>query len=288
MAGQGVFPQYMVSKLAREKVTVVLGGQGADEIFGGYTRYYALLLDQSIRNNAKWEKENIGISLEELGQSIGQLKNYASLWCKMQGSEPFEEPILRYWKMIDRSGDLNNHLTDEFIKSLEGYSPYDTYREYMAKFPKAELLNRILYFEASCWLPALLHIEDRVSMAVSLESRVPFLDVDLIRFAFNLPTGIKLKAGKTKSVMRAAFQRELASEIRDRNDKVGFPVPTNRWFEGALYNFVGDILMSKESRNRGIFKPQALIAATNPKDDQDRSVWGMLNMELWHQNLKSH
>jgi asparagine synthase (glutamine-hydrolysing) len=284
MAAEGVFPQYMVSKLAKENVTVVLGGQGADEIFGGYTRYYVLLLLQALRNGAEKGNEKLGLSWEEIGKSLGQLHNYGPMWKKVNSNTAFEAPETAYWRMIDRSENLKKTLEEDFIKSLGGYNPFDTYMEYVDKFENAELLNRILFFETSCWLPALLHIEDRMSMAVSLESRVPILDPLLIQFAFSLPSAIKMKDGRTKAIMRKAFSGYLAPEISSRRDKLGFPVPTSRWFAGPLSGFMKDILLSRNSLSRGIFKESALRSATDPRGDFDRSAWGILNLEMFHSN----
>jgi asparagine synthase (glutamine-hydrolysing) len=287
MAAQGVFPQYIVSRLAREHVTVVLGGQGADEIFGGYTRYYILLLEQAIRYGALGVQEKIGISIEELARSLGQLRNYGPLLKQFRAGPPFEEPEAAYWRMIDRAGPFRTALTPEFIVSLEGYDPYDTYRQYLGYHPQAPLLSRVLLFETNCWLPALLHVEDRMSMAVSLESRVPLLDPEIVRFAFSLPPAIAMKNGRTKAVMRTAFARDLPSEIADRQDKLGFPVPTGRWFAGELKDWLASILNSPEALGRGIFKPEAVASALQQGDgDFGRALWGMLNLELWHGNLK--
>lgn len=286
MAAQGVFPQYIVSRLAKEFVTVVLGGQGADEIIGGYTRYYLLLLDQLIRNGAGRGNENLGISWNEMGISLGQLHHYGPLWARLQQGDSFEDPVRRYWRMIDRSADMTGALTDDFLESLGGYSPFETYREYVNRYPDTELLNRILYFEASCWLPALLHVEDRMSMAVSLESRVPILDPEVISFVFSLPTAIKMKNGQTKALMRSAFKRELLPAIRERRDKLGFPVPTNQWFAGPLKDFLISHIGTPDN-NHGLFRPSVLRSLIeHPHGDFDRSLWGILNIGLWFRNLR--
>jgi asparagine synthase (glutamine-hydrolysing) len=285
MAAEGLFPQYMVSRLAREHVKVVLGGQGADEILGGYTRYYLLLLDQALRNGVGQGNEKIGIDRDELDRSLGQIHNYGSLLDTMQAGGAFEAPEERYWRMIDRSRLLLPLLTPEFRASLDGYSTRETYGRYLRKYPKAELLNRVLYFETSCLLPALLHVEDRMSMAVSLESRVPFLDPRVMRFAFSLPTRLKLRHGRTKAVLRGAVADLLPEEVSTRRDKLGFPVPLNKWFAGPLAEFVRDRLGSQASRQRGIFIPGALEAVSSGVGGLDRTLWGMLNLEMWHDNL---
>jgi len=286
VAAPGVFPQYIVSKLAKERVTVVLGGQGADEIFGGYARYYLLLLDQAIRCGAEQGKENLGISWEELGTSLGQLNQYGSLWQKIQANGAFEAPIKRYWTLIDRSEGLIQYLTPEFESCLNGYRTFDEFVPYLMRYRDAELLNLVLYYETTNWLPALLQVEDRMSMACSLESRVPILDRRIVDFAFSLPTSIKMRGGRTKAIMRAAFDDLLAPAIRDRRDKVGFPVPVNRWFRGPLREYLADILGSKAARERGIFSGDRLRQIVDtPASDHDRALWGMLNLEIWFRNF---
>ena len=123
-------------------------------------------------------------------------------------------------------------------------------------------------------------------MACSLESRVPILDRRIVDFAFSLPTAIKMRQGRTKAIMRQAFGDLLAPAIRDRRDKIGFPVPVNRWFSGPLREFVGDILGAEQARTRGIFSPEVFDAMIDtPGADGSRALWGMLNIELWFRNF---
>lgn len=288
MAGQGVFAQYMVSRLARKHVKVALGGQGADEIFGGYTRHYILLLEQAMRNGAGHGQENLGLGWNELGLGLGQLHNYGPMQALARSGPPFEGPEAMFWRMIDRSGTYRNALTPDFQASLEGYDPYETYLEYMGRHRDSHLLGRVLFFESSCWLPALLHVEDRMSMAVSLESRVPLLDPRIVEFAFSLPAEIAMRGGKTKAIMRAAFQDVLPPEVSARRDKLGFPVPTSRWFSGELKEWLRDVLTSRSALQRGIFTPAALEGAVLAGEgDFGRALWGMLNIELFHGNLRA-
>lgn len=281
MAAEGVFPQYIVSRLAKSHVTVVLGGQGADEIFGGYARYYAFLMAQASSNG----NCSIGVTFDELRRSLSQLSSYMPLVKKLREGD-LADPAMSYWRLIDRSED-GAPLTSEFKKLLAGYSPFETFKGYFDKYPKAEMLNRILYFETSCWLPALLHVEDRVSMALSLESRVPFLDPRLVKFLFTLPTGMKMKDGRTKSLLRVAFDSDLAPEVCNRQTKIGFPAPVNQWFNTSLREYVDSILTRPDSLKRGIYRPEILRSWSGRHNGHqfDRTLWGMLNVELWHRNL---
>lgn len=285
MAGQGVFAQYIVSKLAKEQVTVVLGGQGADELFGGYTRYYILLYLEAQKKEAGLSNINLGIGLNELKKASAQLASYAPLLKQVQEHAFTESAEDTYWRMIDRSESFKGDLCPDFLSQQKAYSVRDAVFEKLKIHPEAELLNRILHFESRHWLSALLHVEDRMSMAVSLESRVPILDPELAHFAFSLPTRLKLQGGVSKAIMRESFKNELDPRICKRLDKVGFPVPTARWFAEPLKEWLCDILLSEKSLSRGIFTPEALRRVTQKHSDTDRSVWGMLNLELWHRRF---
>ncbi|MEW6753628.1 MAG: asparagine synthase (glutamine-hydrolyzing) [Candidatus Latescibacterota bacterium] len=282
VAAPGVFAQYAVSRLARQRVTVVLGGQGADEVLGGYTRYYLLLLDQALRQGAGQGSERLGLGWDELGGGLPQLHQYGGLWQTLEAGRPFANGTERYWSLIDRAEGIAEGLCPEFVGSLEGYRPYDAYAEVLGRHAQAELLNRVLYYETTCWLPALLQVEDRMSMACSLESRVPILDRDVVDFAFSLPTAVKMRGAQTKAVLRQACADLLPPAIAQRRDKLGFPVPVNQWFTGPLRSFVADILGSRAAGQRGVFRPEVLqVWQAPPAGAASRLLWGLLNVELW-------
>jgi asparagine synthase (glutamine-hydrolysing) len=144
-----------------------------------------------------------------------------------------------------------------------------------------ELLDQVLHFELTTWLPALLQVEDRTSMAWSLESRVPFLSRRLVDFAFSLPTAVKFSGGRMKAVLRRAVEGLVPPEILQRRDKLGFPVPLSQWFGGLLRDWVHDLLLSRSSLERGLFRPEALRAALQQDVPFDRGLWGMLCLEMW-------
>ena len=133
----------------------------------------------------------------------------------MQSGEPFADTASRYWSLIDRSDGIASHFTADFLEGLGGYRTFNEFVPRLTRFRDAELLNRILYYETTNWLPALLQVEDRLSMACSLESRVPILDVRIVDLAFSLPTVIKMRNGQTKAVLREACRDLLATAIRE-------------------------------------------------------------------------
>ena len=150
-------------------------------------------------------------------------------------------------------------------------------------------LNRMLYWDIKYYLPGLLHMEDRTSMAVSIESRVPFLDHRIVEFAAAIPPRIKLKELRLKHIEREVARRFLPQEIVDRKDKQGFYPPTPLWFKQELLPMIQDILSSRSFRERGIFDMPVLERKIqdyiNGKIDYSEQIWMALNVELWHQQF---
>jgi len=135
-------------------------------------------------------------------------------------------------------------------------------------------------------LPALLQIEDRVSMAVSLESRVPLLDKRIVDLVTSMPPPLKFQGGRTKHILKKAIHHLLPESVINRQDKMGFPVPLNEWMQGGVVrDFVSDTLLSQSSLQRGIFKPDSLHAMLDKQGVGGRQLWGALSLELWHQRF---
>ena len=141
------------------------------------------------------------------------------------------------------------------------------------------------YFDMKTHLPALLQVEDRSSMSSSLESRVPLLDRRIAEHLASIPPTMKFSNGKLKYLLIKAAKDILPSEIKNRKDKMGFPTPLNEWMRGSLREFILDIMLSQQARQRKIYN----LAKIEKKIDQDqqftRDIWGMLNLELWQRKL---
>jgi asparagine synthase (glutamine-hydrolysing) len=130
-------------------------------------------------------------------------------------------------------------------------------------------------------LPALLQVEDRVSMAVSLESRVPLIDYRIVELVASMPPSMKFKGAEMKYILKKSIQDILPSEILNRKDKMGFPVPMHLWAKGEAQEFFKDILLSQQCRERGIFNVKALEKQICHERAFGRTLWGMLSLELW-------
>jgi asparagine synthase (glutamine-hydrolysing) len=141
------------------------------------------------------------------------------------------------------------------------------------------------HFDFKCLLPALLQVEDRMSMAHGLESRVPLLDHPLIEFVATVPADIKFTGGNTKHLMKLAFGAELPEPIRHRRDKMGFPVPLKEWFGNELRDFIQDIFGSRAAHTRQFMNAGAVLANFHEAGRFSRKTWGLLSLEIWHQTF---
>lgn len=286
-AGPGLFPQYLVSKLAREHVTVVLGGTGGDEIFGGYARYVVAYLEQCIKG-AIFETQEEGrhiVTLDSLVSNLPVLKEYIPVLKRFWSEGLFEPMDQRYFHLVDRSQNLQEILHPDV---WEDYDREEVFAQFQSLFNHTDTksyFNRMTHFDQQTLLPALLQVEDRVSMAASLESRVPLLDYRIAELVASMPPALKFRGGEIKYVLKKAMSSLLPKAILERKDKMGFPVPLNEWSNGPVQGFVSDILLSKECKERGVFNPEGLEELMHREGQYGRQVWGALCLELWFLNF---
>jgi asparagine synthase (glutamine-hydrolysing) len=142
------------------------------------------------------------------------------------------------------------------------------------------------HFDFKTLLPALLHVEDRMSMAHGLESRVPFLDHPLVEFAATLPANIKFENGELKHLLKITFGDIIPERIINRKDKMGFPVPLSDWIKGDLSEFVYDTFSSTNAKRREYLNPNFNIKTLISEDLKfSRKLWGLLSLEIWQQTF---
>jgi asparagine synthase (glutamine-hydrolysing) len=223
----------------------------------------------------------LGISLADLLPGAKQLRSYVPMMRDFFGAGLFEDDAARYFQLIRRSSSLADMLSGDMLRAVGDYDPYDTFRNLYEAPGDVETLDKVLNFELTASLPALLQVEDRTSMAWSVESRVPFLDPAIVDFAFSLPAAIKITGGQTKAVLRRAVANLIPPAISERPDKLGFPVPLSQWVKGELADWTRDLLLGSRSTGRGIFEGQRLHGAIEQGRAFDRSLWAMLCVEMW-------
>lgn len=289
-AGPGLFPQYMVSKLASENVKVVLGGQGGDEIFGGYARFVIAYLEQAIKGaifESTEEGEHI-VSLKTILPNLPFIKQYVPMLQRFWSQGVFDAMDWRYFCLIDRSEGSLGLYSHDFCKN---YRRQDIYEKFKAMFNHPDTLsyyNKMVHFDMVASLPALLQVEDRVSMAVSLESRVPLLDRRIVELITSMPPHMKFKGAEMKYILKKAAGELLPPEIVNRKEKMGFPVPLHIWAKNHTGDFFKDILFSRSCRERGLFNHGELEKLIDNESAFGRRLWGIINLELWFQTFIDH
>jgi len=287
VAGPGSFPQYHVSKLASQERKVVLGGQGGDEIFGGYTRYLIAYFEQCIKGaiDNTLHNGNYVVTYESIIPNLQSLKNYKPLLKEFWRDGLFEDIDKRYFRLINRSPDLKTEINWGVMG--DNYSPFDTFSKIFEgkNVGKESYFDKMTHFDFKTLLPALLQVEDRMSMAHGLESRVPFLDHPLVEFAATIPADIKFKDGSLKKLLVNAMGSELPELIKTRKDKMGFPVPLNEWMSNDLRDFVMDIFSSQAAKGRPYFNSNEIIKGLSKEPKFGRKIWGLLSLELWHREF---
>jgi asparagine synthase (glutamine-hydrolysing) len=285
-AGPGLLPQFMVSRCAAQHVKVCLGGQGGDEIFGGYARYLVAYLEQALKGailETNEEAEHI-VSLTSIVPHLPSLHQYAPMLREFWSQDLFEPMDRRYFRLIDRGGDLS--LYSESFRTC--YAVEDVFARFQTVFNHPDTLsyyNKMTHFDMVSSLPALLQVEDRMSMASSLESRVPLLDRRIADLITSMPPRMKFKGGEMKYILKKAVRSFVPPGILDRKDKMGFPVPLHLWARGSARDFLEDILLSQSCRERGIFEAGEIARLLQTEAAFSRRLWGVLNVELWHRQF---
>jgi asparagine synthase (glutamine-hydrolysing) len=288
LAGPGLFPQYRVSKVARQHVTVVLGGQGGDEVFGGYARYLVGYLEQALKG-AIFETNEEGrhvVTLESIIPQLPMLKQYRPLLAQFFSRGLFDEMDARYFHLIDRSQDLAHLLSPDLFARFDRAALFHEFQRVFNHPDTRSYINKMTHFDQKTLLPALLHVEDRVSMAVSLESRVPLLDTRIVDLVTAMAPPLKFQGGHPKHILKKAVRTLLPASVLERKDKMGFPVPLKEWMRGGpVREFVADTLLGRRSKERGIYRPEALEGMLRDQGVGGRQLWGALCLELWHQTF---
>ncbi len=286
VAGPGSFPQYMVSRLAAQYRKVVLGGQGGDEIFGGYTRYLIAYFEQCIKGaiEGTMHSGNFVVTYESIIPNLVALRNYKPLLQEFWREGLFESMDRRYFRLINRAPTLDTEIN---WSVLEPYSARETFLRIFHgnNVRKESYFDLMTHFDFKTLLPALLQVEDRMSMAHGLESRVPLLDHPIVELAATIPADIKFKNGRMKHILREVVKPYLPEVIFQRQDKMGFPTPLSVWIAGEARDFVLDVFSSKRALERDLVNNREVLQSLDKEPRYGRKIWGLLSLELWQQEF---
>jgi asparagine synthase (glutamine-hydrolysing) len=280
-ADSSAIPTWYVSEMARRHVTVVLSGDGGDELFGGYDRYVphprvvafdryspralrrvAAIAAAQLPHGARGKNFLRHVGRDDQGRYLDAIRFF--------GAD--EKPAL---------------LTADVRRQLDGPDPETRLARHFERFADLPWPSQMMRFDAETYLPEdVLTKVDRMSMAHSIESRVPLLDNEVITFAASLPASLKIKNGRRKHVLKEVAATLLPREILDRR-KQGFGVPLGTWFRGNLRELFADTLLSPASLQRGYFQPafvrQIVDEHLSGKRDHTLRLWQLVVFERWHQ-----
>ncbi len=268
-------PTYVVSKLAAGHVKVVLSGDGGDELFAGYDRYAVEARRRALRlpGSARRIAGAVAALLPPGMKGRNFLRNMA-----LDGPHRYLDE-----SMLFRRDDMQRLFLPEVLGRMGDGDPGGEELGYLAR-AGGHWLSAARYMDMKAYLPQdILTKVDRMSMAHSLEAREPLLDHRLVEFAATLPPGMLLRGGTTKWIFKEAMRGILPDDIIDRR-KHGFAIPLGRWFRGKLGSFVRDLLLTKRSRERGIFNPAAIETLVRNHEagrPLDLEIWTLLSFELW-------
>ena len=267
---------YYLSALAREHVTVVLSGEGADEVFGGYPVYRYMLLLERYKALPKYIRNTLGLVLSRCGRSWAKHLALSQLALEQ-----------RYFGVSSHDMSRIRPLyTPATLEAIGGSSIAQLVAPYYGELNTCDPQMRMQYLDIKSWLVDDLLIKaDRMSMAASLELRVPFLDHRFMQFAACMPSKYRIRGRETKSLFKQAMTSLLPQHIVYRR-KQGFPTPIGRLLRGPLQIYLRSMLLSDRCHDRGLFRPEAVQQLIDDhaqgKADHHKTLWRLLILEIWH------
>jgi len=283
---------YFVSQLAAQHVKVVLTGEGSDELLAGYGRYRKTIL------NAKLGEQYQQVVPDRVRKEIARRIN------SLSSSSRVRRKLLRTFLTV--SPDLESIYFDNFavfpramqsrLLSAETRNrlgvlerePYLIMRDVLTETDATSLLDQLLYADIKTYLHELLMKQDQMSMAASIESRVPFLDHKLVEFSAALPERMKLRGATTKHILRESMKGVLPQAILSR-PKMGFPVPVGAWFRGAFRGIIDEYVLSERALSRAIFEPSFVRSLVQRHheggEDHTERLWSLVNFEIWQRQF---
>lgn len=278
---------YYVTELARRHVKVLLSGEGGDEGFAGYPNYRNTVWLERLKGMGRYPARTAAAGFDLLARTSGHPR-----WRRF-AHEMRHDLADYYWSRT--AGPLSTFAkakpslyTAAFQAEVGQVRSNDFLRRLFDRVGGESALNQMLYVDTKTWLPDDLLIKaDKMTMASSVELRVPLLDHRILEFAAALPSEMKLKGLRTKHILKRALSDRVPKEILNRR-KTGFPVPFQKWFSGELKGFVHDLLTDRRTRQRGYFDDRAMVALLERSQsgaDLSAEIFSLVTLELWHREF---
>ncbi len=282
-------PLYFVSKLAAEHVKVVLTGEGSDELLAGYDKYRKTIYNLAIGRAYNFTvpsplRRLVKKTIENGNGSFAVRQKLARTFLCVPSD--IESIYFDNFSVFSRRRQ-QSLFTPETRARMTESDPYKTSLALMGESDAKTMLDQLLAADMKTYLHELLMKQDQMSMAASIESRVPFLDHKLVEFAARLPEKMKLRGLTTKYILRQAMADKVPSEILTRK-KMGFPVPVGTWLRGQFRHLLDEYVLSTRARERGIFEPEFvrnLVAGHQAGENHAERLWMLINFEIWQRRF---
>ncbi|HWO00918.1 MAG TPA: asparagine synthase (glutamine-hydrolyzing), partial [Blastocatellia bacterium] len=293
VADPAIIAAYLVNREARKTVTVLLSGVGGDEMFAGYRKHVAYDLAKTYQRIPGALREKM---IEPLVIALPSMRGTS-----IKGHMRLAKKMVRSGSLAPREYFLMNgtYLTDDqkellyapgVRESINGNGSWSRHMDYFEQVSGADFLNQMLYLDTKAFMVSLnLTYNDKMSMASSVEVRVPFLDWELAEWvASTVPPSLKLRGRTTKHILREAMRPLLPAEVLEQK-KAGFGAPVDYWLANDLKAMVDDLLSESNLKRRGLFDPAAVRLLVNEqrsgRQDWSAQVWQFLTLELWMQTF---
>lgn len=282
-------PLYFVARLARERVKVVLTGEGSDETLGGYARYAFTLKNASLHQYYRGlvpgaARRQIRSLIQDSSWISATIRRKLAHTPLARDGDSWASLYFDNFLCAFSEAEQRALFSDDLAARFKAGAPYESPLEYWER-SSGDTLHRLLYTDIKTYLVELLMKQDNMSMAASIESRVPFLDHVLVEFASTIPRKFQLQGLSGKRILKKAVEDLLPHEILYRK-KLGFPTPWSRWLKGPQLQEIRQLLLEPRSVDRKFFKPAAIerLFAEHESAHVDHSdrIWRLLNLELWN------
>ncbi len=291
-ADSSAIPTYRVCELAKKRVTVVLSGDGGDEVFAGYRRYQWHMNGEKIRS---FIPQSIRDSIfAPLGRYYPKLYSWPKIFRARSTLQNLARDSIAAY--IHTVSVMHDSLRDEiystaFKSNLQGYKTDEIFRKYAAQAPTKHPLSMIQYIDMKTYLPGdILTKVDRASMAHSLEVRVPLIDHKFIEWASGIQPGLMLKGKEGKYIFKKSLENHLPKDVLYRS-KMGFAVPLESWFRGPLKKRVRESILGDRLSDTGLFNTKQLHQLVNEhqsgKRDHSSAIWSLLMFDAFHRKTFS-
>ncbi|MBI2870409.1 MAG: asparagine synthase (glutamine-hydrolyzing) [Candidatus Omnitrophica bacterium] len=272
-------PLFQIAKMAKQHVTVLLSGEGGDELFAGYGIYAKMLMLNRIRSLVPAKALQWMRSAATAARVPEKLEKYLD-WLALSGAARYQTVS------NDLTETAKSRLYSDAFRVTQDHRMETYFSDLVQRGQRPTFLSEMQYVDIKTWLADDLLLKgDKMTMAASVETRCPFLDQELVEFAIALPDAFKLKGNKGKFILKEVMRRRLPPGWTERSKK-GFPLPLKAWFRGPLYEKAAAILLEERTLARGYFRPSAIEALLEKhrsgREDMHRRIFLLLVLELWH------